>query len=92
MSFNYQNYINDVLNKNIVVCDAIYKAVKRHADDLTKSRQKDFLYYYVLLKMKIIFYCEDFSCCDQRKSRLGSYNIRERSKEEKVPSLCVPVA
>ncbi len=46
MSFNYQNYINDVLNKNIVVCDAIYKAVKRHADDLIKSRKKDFLYYF----------------------------------------------
>ncbi len=44
--FNYQEYIDSVLNKEIVVCENIYLAVKRHVDDLKKSKSDDEYPYY----------------------------------------------
>ncbi len=43
--FNYQDYIDGVLSKEIIVCKNIHLAVKRHVDDLEKSNSDDFPYY-----------------------------------------------
>ena len=44
--FNYQNYIDDVRNKNIVICEAVSSAVNRHVNDLENSKKKDYPYYF----------------------------------------------
>lgn len=41
-----QQYIDDVLKRRIVVGEDIRKAIKRHVDDLKKSKKKDFQYYF----------------------------------------------
>lgn len=44
--FNYKKYINDCINKKINVCRNTYLAVKRHIDDIEKSKNKNYPYYF----------------------------------------------
>lgn len=44
--FNYQDYIDGVLSKEITACENIYLAVKRHVDDIEKSKNDDEYPYY----------------------------------------------
>ena len=44
--FNYQNYIDDVTNKNIIVCESVRLAVERHISDLKKMSEDNYLYYF----------------------------------------------
>ncbi len=42
----YDQYIDDVISNKIIVCDAVKKAIKRHAQDLKNSKSKYFPYYF----------------------------------------------
>lgn len=44
--FNYKKYINDCINKKINVCRNTYLAVKRHTDDIEKSKNENYPYYF----------------------------------------------
>ena len=44
--FNYQNYIDDVINKNIIICESVRLAVERHISDLKKVSEDNYLYYF----------------------------------------------
>ena len=38
--YNYEEYINKVINKELPVCQAAFLSVKRHLDDIEKSNAK----------------------------------------------------
>jgi len=44
--FNYQNYIDDVISKKIIVCEAVRLAVERNISDLKKSSKDEYPYYF----------------------------------------------
>ena len=45
MTYEYNAYIDDVLNKKLTVCKNISLAVRRHVNDL-KASKKTFPYYF----------------------------------------------
>lgn len=59
IEYTYNDYINDVSEKKIKTCKAVQNAVKRHLNDLKKSK-KDFPYYFdeQYAKNAINFFCE----------------------------------
>lgn len=42
----YDRYINDVVSGKQLSCEYVKKAVKRHVDDIEKSKDKDYPYYF----------------------------------------------
>ena len=44
--FNYKQYIDDCINQKIKVCKATYLAIKRHLEDIEKSKDKDYPFYF----------------------------------------------
>lgn len=46
MMYSYEEYINKVINKELPVCQAAFLAVKRHLDDIEKSKNNDYPFYF----------------------------------------------
>lgn len=44
--YSYEEYINKVINKELPVCQAAFLAVKRHLDDIEKSKNNDYPFYF----------------------------------------------
>ncbi|MCZ9953096.1 hypothetical protein [Brachyspira hyodysenteriae] len=44
--YTYNQYIDDVINKKLPVCSAAFLAVKRHLDDIEKSKADDYTFYF----------------------------------------------
>ncbi|MCZ9932018.1 hypothetical protein OFQ52_14715 [Brachyspira hyodysenteriae] len=44
--YTYNQYIDDVINKKLPVCSAAFLAVKRHLDDIEKSKADDYPFYF----------------------------------------------
>lgn len=44
--YSYEEYINKVINKELPVCQATFLAVKRHLDDIEKSKNNDYPFYF----------------------------------------------
>nr|WP_239650826.1 terminase TerL endonuclease subunit [Brachyspira hyodysenteriae] len=46
MMYTYKEYINKVINKELPVCQAAFLSVKRHLDDIEKSKNNDYPFYF----------------------------------------------
>ena len=46
MIYTYEEYINKVINKELPVCQAAFLSVKRHLDDIEKSKNNDYPFYF----------------------------------------------
>ena len=46
MMYTYEEYINKVINKELPVCQAAFLSVKRHLDDIEKSKNNTSYYFY----------------------------------------------
>ena len=46
MMYTYEEYINKVINKELPVCQAAFLSVKRHLDDIEKSKNNDYPFYF----------------------------------------------
>lgn len=46
MMYSYEEYINKVINKELPVCQAAFLAVKRHLEDIEKSKNNDYPFYF----------------------------------------------
>lgn len=46
MMYSYEEYINKVINKELPVCQVAFLAVKRHLDDIEKSKNNDYPFYF----------------------------------------------
>ncbi|MEI0488867.1 terminase large subunit [Brachyspira pulli] len=44
--YTYEEYINKVINKELAVCQAAFLSVKRHLDDIEKSKNNDYPFYF----------------------------------------------
>ncbi|WP_366938245.1 terminase TerL endonuclease subunit [uncultured Brachyspira sp.] len=44
--YSYEEYINKVINKELPVCQAAFLAVKRHLEDIEKSKNNDYPFYF----------------------------------------------
>ncbi|MBW5381384.1 terminase large subunit, partial [Brachyspira hampsonii] len=44
--YTYEEYINKVINKELPVCQAAFLSVKRHLDDIEKSKNNDYPFYF----------------------------------------------
>ncbi|ANN64617.1 terminase [Brachyspira hyodysenteriae] len=44
--YTYKEYINKVINKELPVCQAAFLSVKRHLDDIEKSKNNDYPFYF----------------------------------------------
>ena len=44
--YAYNQYIDDVINKKLPVCKAAFLSVKRHFDDIEKSKDENYPFYF----------------------------------------------
>ena len=42
----YKEYIDKVINKELPVCKSAFLSVKRHLDDIEKSKNNDYPFYF----------------------------------------------
>lgn len=62
----YYKYVDDILNKKIVVCDSVFKTIKRFAKDINRQKDNNFLYFFDEKKVdKIIKFIESLKFSEQ---------------------------
>lgn len=44
--YSYEEYINKVINKELPVCNSTFLSVKRHLDDIEKSKDDNYPFYF----------------------------------------------